>query len=67
MRSEVALYSYTFENMMYHVLHQRVPKFGRSTLSIWWASEVDRWKTMEYFLTRIHGNLVLYNTLAAKL
>eukprot|EP00095_Tigriopus_kingsejongensis_P011485 snap_masked-scaffold626_size122949-processed-gene-0.14 protein:Tk11485 transcript:snap_masked-scaffold626_size122949-processed-gene-0.14-mRNA-1 annotation:"elongation factor 1-delta-like" len=37
MRSEVAFYSYTFENMMFHVLHERVPKHEHLTLTQWWS------------------------------
>ena len=33
MRHEVAFYSYTFENMMFHVLHRRVPKFEHAGLT----------------------------------
>ncbi len=36
LRSEVALYSYTFENTMFHVLHRRVPKYEHETLTQWW-------------------------------
>ena len=44
MRHEVAFYSYTFENMMYHVLHERVPKHKHATLTQWWgqASSLNR-------------------------
>ncbi|KAE8233840.1 hypothetical protein CF326_g1124 [Tilletia indica] len=33
MRGEMALNQYTFENVVYHLLHKRVPKFSHSTLS----------------------------------
>ncbi|KAF0292367.1 DNA polymerase zeta catalytic subunit [Amphibalanus amphitrite] len=36
LRPEVALYSYTFENIAYHVLHQRVPEFSFRQLTEWW-------------------------------
>ena len=42
LRSEVALYSYTFENTMFHVLHRRVPRFEPWTLSEWWHSDLNR-------------------------
>ena len=31
------IYSYTFENMMFHVLHRRVPKFEHAGLTRWWC------------------------------
>jgi len=38
MRSEVNLTSYTAENMFFHVLHERVPKYDHQTLTKWWTS-----------------------------
>ncbi|CAB4055014.1 REV3L [Lepeophtheirus salmonis] len=35
LRSEASLYSYTFENMMFHILHKRVPKYDDEMLSSW--------------------------------
>lgn len=36
-RHEMSCYSYTFENMMFHILHERVPKFEFCTLTAWWC------------------------------
>ena len=44
MRSEVALYSYTFENMMYHTLHERVAKLQYSTLTSWWNHRTSHYR-----------------------
>ena len=44
MRSEVAFYSYTFENMMYHVLHERVPKVELATLTRWWTHKAGHFR-----------------------
>ncbi|TRY62525.1 hypothetical protein TCAL_16616 [Tigriopus californicus] len=65
LRSEVAFYSYTFENMMFHVLHTRVPKHHSVTLTQWWnhSTHLFRWRVCDYYLTRIHGNLNLMEQL----
>ena len=39
MRSELALTSYSAENLFFHVLHERVPKYDHRTLTQWWTSE----------------------------
>ena len=36
-QQEVALTSYTFENVFYHVLHQRTPQYSHRTLSKWYT------------------------------
>ncbi|KDN41161.1 hypothetical protein K437DRAFT_238501 [Tilletiaria anomala UBC 951] len=38
MRGEVALTQYTYENIVYHLLHRRVPKFSSATLTAWWRA-----------------------------
>ncbi len=65
MRSEVAFYSYTFENMMFHVLHERVPKFDHAALTRWWRHRTSlyRWRVVDYYLARAHGNLALLDQL----
>ena len=37
LRSELALTSYSFENTVFHVLHQRVPLFSPAQLAAWWC------------------------------
>ncbi|KJE92975.1 DNA polymerase zeta catalytic subunit [Capsaspora owczarzaki ATCC 30864] len=39
MRSEIALNIYSFENVVYHILHQRIPKYTFRTLSDWWLGQ----------------------------
>lgn len=36
--SQIALRSYTFENVAFHVLHERLPHFSFQTLTEWYAS-----------------------------
>jgi DNA polymerase zeta len=63
MRSEVAFYSYTFENMMFHVLHERLPKFDFSSLTAWWKDARLRSRVIDYYLIRVNGNLNLLEQL----
>lgn len=41
MRSELALQSYSFENIAFHVLHQRIPHFDHKTLTRWYTGMMD--------------------------
>ncbi|XP_017025136.1 DNA polymerase zeta catalytic subunit isoform X1 [Drosophila kikkawai] len=63
MRSEIALTSYTFENVMYHILHRRCPWHSPKALSEWFASPCTRWIVMEYHLERVRGTLALLDQL----
>lgn len=58
-RYELALSSYSFENCMYEVLKERVPKYSYSRLSEWWNNEsrMLRWITVEYYLTKLSGTV----------
>ncbi|RZF41267.1 hypothetical protein LSTR_LSTR010495 [Laodelphax striatellus] len=57
LRSEVALQSYTFENIMYHVLRRRIPLFSFRALSAWWEhrTQLYRWMTVDHYLVRVKG------------
>nr|CAD7571397.1 unnamed protein product [Timema californicum] len=65
MRNEVSLTSYTFENVMYHVLHQRVALHSFKSLSRWWEhpTPLYRWITVEHYLTRVDGLVNLLDQL----
>ncbi|EDW31663.1 GL10839 [Drosophila persimilis] len=63
MRSEIALTSYTFENVMYHILHKRCPWHNPKTLTEWFASPCSRWIVLEYYLERVRGTLALLDQL----
>ncbi|XP_063824008.1 DNA polymerase zeta catalytic subunit [Ostrinia nubilalis] len=58
-RHELALSSYSFENCMYEVLKERVPKYTFAQLAKWWAHEsrMLRWITVEYYMTRLTGTV----------
>ncbi|CBQ72168.1 probable catalytic subunit of DNA polymerase zeta UPR-1 [Sporisorium reilianum SRZ2] len=38
MKGELTLNLYTFENVCYHLLHRRIPKFSHQTLTHWFTS-----------------------------
>lgn len=63
MRSEIALTSYTFENMMFHVLHRRVPSHSHLNLTSWYKHFSTKWIVLEYFLERVSGTMELLNQL----
>ncbi|KAK0555589.1 DNA polymerase zeta [Tilletia horrida] len=55
MRGEMALNQYTFENVTYHLLHKRIPKFSHATLTDYYSSpHVDNFcRPLRYWLDRI--------------
>lgn len=52
MRHEIALTSYTFENISYHILHRRYPKHSYSTLTNMWNHPLKMWIVADYYMTR---------------
>lgn len=63
MRSEIALTSYTFENMIFHVLHRRVPFHTHVDLTSWYRDLSSRWIVLEYYLERVNGTMELLDQL----
>ncbi|XP_061668529.1 DNA polymerase zeta catalytic subunit isoform X2 [Syngnathoides biaculeatus] len=61
MKTEVTLNNYSFENVAFHVLHQRFPLYSPRTLSDWFDHNTDlyRWKMVDHFVSRVHGSLQL--------
>lgn len=59
MRHEVTLNSYSFENVAFHVLHERIPLFSFRTLSDWWdhKTSLNRWRTVDHYVRRCRGNV----------
>jgi DNA polymerase zeta len=57
-RHEITLNIYTFENVAYHVLHQRLPHFSFETLTKWFDSTHPhlRWQVVDYYLRRCTAN-----------
>ncbi|KAK3955000.1 hypothetical protein QBC32DRAFT_381995 [Pseudoneurospora amorphoporcata] len=54
MRGELNLLQYTMENVVWHLLHRRIPHYSWKTLSDWYLSgrPKDLDKVLRYYLTR---------------
>lgn len=52
LRSEIALTSYTFENVMYHILHRRLPSHTFRDRTKMWNKELTKWIVFEYYIER---------------
>lgn len=63
MRHEIALTSYSFENIVYHILHRRVPRHCFRQLTRLWNKPYSKWIVVEYYLERVNGNLELLQQL----
>ncbi|KAK5650145.1 hypothetical protein RI129_001174 [Pyrocoelia pectoralis] len=65
MRHEIALQSYTFENIVYHILHKRLPLYSFKDLSSWWedSKPMYRHKTVHFYLRRVMGIVELLDRL----
>lgn len=63
MKSEIALTSYTFENIAYHVLHRRYQKHSFSHLTSMWKNPLKLWIVLEYFMDRVTTTIELLKQL----
>lgn len=59
MRSELNLLQYTMENVVFHLLHRRIPHYSFTTLTKWFTSKRPRnlAKVIDYFTSRTHLDL----------
>lgn len=59
MRGELNLLGYTMENVVFHLLHRRIPHYSARDLTQWYQSGKPRnlMKVMEYFISRVQMNL----------
>ncbi|KAF2632532.1 DNA polymeras-like protein zeta catalytic subunit [Macroventuria anomochaeta] len=59
MRGELNLLQYTMENVVFHLLHKRIPHYQHSDLTSWYLSTKPRdlSKVLNHFLSRIQLNL----------
>jgi DNA polymerase zeta len=59
MRCELNLLQYTMENVVFHLLHRRIPHFNFADLTKWYQSKNPRdlSKVIEYFLSRVQIDL----------
>ncbi|KAK1804826.1 hypothetical protein P4O66_003665 [Electrophorus voltai] len=57
MKTEAALNNYSFENVAFHLLHQRFPVYTARTLSDWFdhATHLYRWRMVDYYVSRVCG------------
>lgn len=65
MRHEIATQSYTFESVVYHVLHKRTPCYAFKTLTQWWNHHTNlyRHRVVRYYLIRVDIVLELFDKL----
>ncbi|XP_028858187.1 DNA polymerase zeta catalytic subunit isoform X2 [Denticeps clupeoides] len=61
MKTEATLTSYSFENVAFHILHQRFPLYSHRTLSDWFdhATHLYRWKVVDHYMSRVCGTMQL--------
>lgn len=59
MRGELNLLQYTMENVVFHLLHRRIPHYSYKTLTSWYNSPrtTDLAKVIEYFISRVQLDL----------
>lgn len=59
MRGELNLLQYTMENVVFHLLHKRIPHYQHSDLTAWYSSQKPRdlAKVLDYFITRVRLDL----------
>ena len=55
LRHELTLQSYTFENVVYHVLNSRISKLSFESLTNFWRSARNRINTVQYYKIRVKG------------
>ena len=59
MRSELNLLQYTMENVVFHLVHRRIPHYSFATLTRWYQSHSSRdlAKVLDYFMSRTRMDL----------
>jgi DNA polymerase zeta len=59
MKGELNLLQYTMENVVFHLLHRRIPHYSPKDLTQWYQSGKPRntLKVMDYFISRVQLNL----------
>jgi len=64
MRGELNLLQYTMENVVFHLLHKRIPHYQHSDLTHWYMSTIPRdlGKVLNYFISRVQLNLDILET-----
>ncbi|KAL3703967.1 DNA polymerase zeta [Talaromyces marneffei ATCC 18224] len=64
MRSELNLLGYTMENVVFHLLHRRIPHYPFKDLTRWFTGSKPRniMKVVEYYLSRVQLDLEILDT-----
>jgi len=59
MRGELNLLQYTMENVVFHLLHRRIPHYPYKDLTAWYTSNKphDLGKVLDYYITRVQLDL----------
>lgn len=59
MRGELNLLQYTMENVVFHLLHKRIPHYTHASLTDWYSGDkpCDLAKVLNYFVSRVQLNL----------
>lgn len=59
MRGELNLLQYTMENVVFHLLHRRIPHYAHQDLTNWYNSNKPRdlAKVLDYYLSRVQLDL----------
>ncbi|RWR99774.1 uncharacterized protein B4U79_18747, partial [Dinothrombium tinctorium] len=51
-RKEITLKMYSYENVHYHVLHERIPLYSPRDLNRLFDDKLNCWRVMEFYLIR---------------
>ncbi|KAF9889779.1 DNA polymerase zeta [Aspergillus nanangensis] len=64
MSSELNLLQYTMENVVFHLLHRRIPHYSFRDLTEWYQSSKPRdiLKVIDYFVSRVQMDLEILET-----
>ncbi|PQE03512.1 hypothetical protein CJF31_00010072 [Rutstroemia sp. NJR-2017a BVV2] len=64
MRGELNLLQYTLENVVFHLLHQRIPHYSWADLRTWYTSKSPRdlSKLLSHYIIRVQLNLEILET-----
>jgi DNA polymerase zeta len=64
MRGELNLLQYTMENVVFHLLHRRIPHYKFTDLTRWYRSKIPRdlSKVVEYFVSRVRMDLEILDS-----
>jgi len=59
MRGELNLLQYTMENVVFHLLHRRIPHYPYKDLTAWYKSDKphDLGKVLDYYISRVQLDL----------